>query len=105
MLEVKSLREETTFLEELYLHLGLKDQREPLFSQYPKELCDGLCLIIQEKLAGNVSSRFDIEIVAIMDKILENKYITLSQHKKIKPNLILYNCFTYHRNTLLIDPF
>ena len=59
-------------------------------SSDPNELCDKLKLLLQEKHAGNNSDIIDQEIVAIVDKLLEYKYITKKQHKQIliKCNLI-----------------
>ena len=51
------------------------------FSQDPHELCDRLCLIIQEKQAGIDTTRIDNETVAIFNKFLDYKCITLAQHK------------------------
>ena len=39
-------------------------------------------LIIQQKQARNDTIKFDNEIVAILDKLLEYKSINPSQHKK-----------------------
>ena len=62
----------------------LASVQEVIFlSEHPNELCDRLCLIIQQKQAGNDTNKFDNEIVAILDKLLEYKSITSSQQKKI----------------------
>ena len=59
-------------------------------SSDPNELCDRLKLLLQEKHAGNNSNIINEEIVAIVDKVLENKCIFKKQHKQIliKCNLI-----------------
>ena len=41
------------------------------YSEEPNEVCDRLCLIIQEKQAGIDTERFDNEISAIIDELLE----------------------------------
>ena len=59
-------------------------------SSDPNELCDRLKLLLQEKHAGNNSDIINEEIVAIVDKLLEYKFITKKQHKQIliKCNLL-----------------
>ena len=59
-------------------------------SSDPVELCDRLKLLIQEKQAGKKSDRINQEIVAIIDKLLEYKFITMKQHIQIliKCNLL-----------------
>ena len=52
-------------------------------SSDPIELCDRLRLLLQEKQAGNISSIIIEEIVAIFDKLLENKCRTPTQHEKL----------------------
>ena len=54
------------------------------------ELCDRLRLLLQEKHAGNNSDIINDEIVAIVDKLLEYKCISIKQHKQIliKCNLL-----------------
>ena len=54
------------------------------------ELCDSLKFLLQEKHAGNNSDIINDEIVAIIDKFLESKYISKKQHKQIliKCNLL-----------------
>ena len=61
-----------------------------ILSSDPNELCDRLKLLLQEKHAGNNSNIFNEEIVAIIDKLLENKCISKKQHKQIliKCNLL-----------------
>ena len=44
------------------------------------ELCDRLKLLIQEKQAGNNSDIINEEIVAIVDKLLEYKFMCRKQH-------------------------
>ena len=56
-------------------------------SSDPKELCDRLRLLLQEKHAGNNSDIINDEIVAIVDKLLEYKCISKKEHKQI-----LLNC-------------
>ena len=51
-------------------------------SENPNELCNRLCLINQEKQAGNDTNKFDNEIIAILDKLLKYKSITPSQCEK-----------------------
>ena len=57
-------------------------------SENPNKICDRLRLIFQEKQSGNVTSKIDNEIVAIIDKLLEYKSISAKQHKQI---LIKFN--------------
>ena len=61
-----------------------------ILSSDPDELCDRLKLLLQEKHGGNNSNLIDEEIVAIIDKLLEYKYISKKQHKQIliKCNLL-----------------
>ena len=51
------------------------------FSQDGKELYDRICLIIREKQGGNDTNRFDNEIVAMIDKLIEYNINTPSQDK------------------------
>ena len=44
------------------------------------ELCDRIKLLLQEKQAGNYSNMIDEEIIAIADKSLENRCISMKQH-------------------------
>ena len=83
-------------MKELYLHLGWRSAGTIFLSENPSELCDRLCLIIQEKQAGNDTKRFDNQIDAIFDKLLEYKCITPTQHKKNK-QLILCKISDYIR--------
>ena len=59
-------------------------------SSDPNQLCDRLKLLLQEKHAGNNSDIINDEIVAIVDKLLEDKCISKKQHKQIltKCNLL-----------------
>ena len=59
-------------------------------SSDPDELCNRLKLLLQEKQAGNNSDIINQEIVAIVDKLLENKCISKKQHEQIliKCNLL-----------------
>ena len=59
-------------------------------SENPNELCDRLRLLLQEKHAGNNSDIINKEIVNIIDKLLEYRYISMKQHKQIliKCNLL-----------------
>ena len=61
-----------------------------ILSSDPIELCDRLKLLLQEKQAGNNSDIISDEIVAIVDKLLEYKCISKTQHKQIliKCNLL-----------------
>ena len=52
-------------------------------SSDPNELCDRLKLLLQEKQAGNNFDIINKEIVAIVDKLLEYKCISMKQHKQI----------------------
>ena len=56
----------------------------------PDELCNRLKLLLQEKHAGNNSDIINEETVAIVDKLLEYKFISKKQHKQIliKCNLL-----------------
>ena len=59
-------------------------------SSDPDERFDRLNLLLQEKQAGINSDIIIQEIVAIVDKLLEHKYISEKQHKQflIKCNLL-----------------
>ena len=59
-------------------------------SSDPNELCERLKLLLQKKHAGNNSEKINDEIVAILDKLLEYKWISKKQHKQIliKCNLL-----------------
>ena len=54
----------------------------------PDELCDRLKILLQEKHGGSNSDKFNDEIVAIVDKLLEYRCISNKQHEQI---LIKYN--------------
>ena len=47
------------------------------------ELCHRIKLLLQQKQAGNISSIFDEEIIAIVDKLLDYKCISTKQHNEI----------------------
>ena len=59
-------------------------------SSDPDELCNRLKLLLQEKHAGKNSDIINEEIVAIVDKLLEDKCLSKKQHKQllIKCNLL-----------------
>ena len=61
-----------------------------ILSSDPNELCDRLKLLLQGKHAGNNSDIINDEIVAIVDKLLENRCISKKEHKQIllKCNLL-----------------
>ena len=52
-------------------------------SSDPDELCNRIKLLLQEKHAGSNSDLINKEIIAIVDKLLENKCISKTQHKQI----------------------
>ena len=56
----------------------------------PKELCNRVKLLLQEKQAGKISHKITEEIVTIVDKLIEYKCINKKQHKQIfiKCNLL-----------------
>ena len=64
-------------------------------SENPDELCNTLKTLLQEKYAGNNSDLINKKIVAIVDKLLEYKYINKKQHKQItiKCNLLQRKVF------------
>ena len=55
-------------------------------SSDPDELCNRSKLLLQEKQAGNNSDITNDEIVAIVDRFLEYKCISIKQHKQILNN-------------------
>ena len=61
-----------------------------ILSSDPDELCNRLKLLLQEKHAGNNCDIINEESVAIVDKLLEYKFISKKQHKQllIKCNLL-----------------
>ena len=61
-----------------------------ILSSDPNELCDRLKLLLQEKHAGNNSVIINVEIFAIIDKLLKYKCLSKKQHKQIliKCNLL-----------------
>ena len=58
-----------------------------ILSSDPDELCNRLKLLLQEKQAANNSDIINQDIVAIVDKLLEYKCLSKTQHKQI-----LINC-------------
>ena len=54
-----------------------------LLSSDPNDFCHRLKLLSQEKEAGKHSDIVNQEIVAIVDKLLEYKYISKKQHNQI----------------------
>ena len=85
-----------------------KSETTILFSEEPKESFDRFCLISQEKQAENVTNRLDKEVYAKIDKLLEYKCITLTQHKffflkilisykiRLSSNVVILVDLTYH---------
>ena len=61
-----------------------------ILSFNPTELCVRLKLLLQEKQAGNISDTIDQGFIAIVNKLLEYKYMSKKQHKQllIKCNLL-----------------
>ena len=59
-------------------------------SENPDELCNRIKLLLQERQAGINSNMINVEIIAIVDKLLEYKCISKKQHKQllIKCNLL-----------------
>ena len=74
----KSPREKN-FIENCYDKRALRFRllRSHFFSDNPIELCNRMRLIAKEKEAGNNKTIFDNEMVAITDKLLEYKCITV----------------------------
>ena len=64
--------------------------RTIILSSDPNELCDRLKLLLQEKQAGSNSDIINDEIVAIVDKLLEDECLSKKQHRQIliKCNLL-----------------
>ena len=64
-----------------------------VLSSDANEICDRLKLLLQDKHAGNNCNIINDEIVAIVDKLLEYKFISNKQHKQIliKCNLVQKN--------------
>ena len=52
-----------------------------LFPEIPNELCDKLKLRLQEKQAGNNFDIFNEEIIAIADKLREDKFLSTKQQR------------------------
>ena len=57
-------------------------QKVIFLSENSNEICVGIYSLIQEKQARNHTSKFDDEIIAKVDKLLENKSNTPKQHKQ-----------------------
>ena len=55
-----------------------KESKTNFISSNPNELCDRLNLLLQEKQAGNKSDIINEQFVAIADKLLEYKCISLN---------------------------
>ena len=62
-------------------------------SSVTNELCKILKLLLQEKHAGNKSDLINEEIVAIVDKLVEYKCLSMKQHKQV-----LIRCNLLHTN-------
>ena len=72
------------FNERSILAFRLKTSETTFFlSENPNDLCDRLCLIIQEKQAGNDTTRFENDTIAIFDEFLQYKTITPTQPEKL----------------------
>ena len=66
----------------MFHHLTEKPLSKTIFlSSDPIELCDRLKLLKEEKKTGNSFERFDEEIVAKADKLLEYNCISTKQDK------------------------
>ena len=57
-------------------------------SSDPYELCDKLKLLLQEEQVGINSNKIDRKVVAIADKLLENKCISKKQHNFLLSKLL-----------------
>ena len=68
-----------------------------ILSENPEKLCDRLKLLIQQKQAGIKCYLINKEIVAIVNKLLENKCMSKKQHKQIfiKSNLLRKKRYVY----------
>ena len=72
-----------------YLQQQQQSQSRSGLNQYifppsdPDELVDQLKLLYFEKVGGNDNLMFSEQIVAIIDKLLENECITTNQHQNI----------------------
>ena len=60
-------------------------------SSDPNELCNRINLLLQEKQAGNNSEITNDEIVAIVDKLLEDQCISKKEHKQNSNKFNLIN--------------
>ena len=50
-----------------------------IVSSDPVELCKRLNLLLQEKQAGNDSNKINEELIAVVDKLIEYKCLTISK--------------------------
>ena len=83
--------------ERAQLACGLKRSEGTIFfSEIPNELCDRVYLIIQEKQVGNDTTRFDNEIVSRLDKILEYKRNTPTQHENINKKIFFHKILFFY---------
>ena len=83
----KNLRDKnlikSNFQKSASLASWLKRSERPVFiPEKSNEIYDRLCLIMEEKQAEKDTTRFDDDIVAIIDELLEYKCINPIQHKK-----------------------
>ena len=62
-------------------------------SENPNELCDELKLLLQKKRAGSISNIIIEEIVVTVDKLIEYRSITTSQHQKKLSKKNIYKIF------------
>ena len=78
------------FIKRALLTSGLKRSERTFFlSGNPIDLCDRLCLIMQEKQPGKDITRFAIEFVATIGILLDYKCITPTQHERIIEKIFL----------------
>ena len=61
----------------------------------PKDFCDELKLLLQEKQAGNESDKIIEEIHAIIDNLLEYKCVTPTKHKNLYEKIILIHTIIF----------
>ena len=59
---------------------SLREAKPKWLSSDLNELCDTINLSLQEKQAGNVSDTSKKEVIAMADKVLQNKCIYTKQH-------------------------
>ena len=62
-------------------------------SSDPNELCDRIKLLLQKKQAGKISNKTNEKIIAIADKLLEDKCISTKQHR-----FLLLKCLKEMKN-------